>query len=200
MSKSWAERVRHSWLGDEKICERLDAAINTRLRATGGPPRLALSIPKVRDDIMALGDAQAWLWCTTAIALTGELLVCALDGGALSAKLVERAAQNREAWVVLESLHLLRNAVCHPAHYSTSAGAGEPQIVKLARHMAQCERDMWNLAHALADDWARLGSREMSLFALRRLNALGHHVAPRYELGKLFERRRGADFPRRHVS
>jgi len=118
----------------------------------------ALTVERASFDIERL--PPLWLACTTAIALLGELVLCARRGSILSEEKDEWERRvDEDAWSDVQVMNHLRNSVCHPASQS---------IVALCDHIERHEPDTRALALELRADWSYLGTRELSEYALRK--------------------------------
>jgi hypothetical protein len=113
-----------------------------------------------------------WFACTTLIVLSGELVLGAPEGKILSNAVDDwDRVIEKEAWMDVIAMNLLRNCVCHPA---------DQPIPALCRHIEAFEREAIPLANGLEADWSRLGEREVAEYGLRKLDAVGRHVLRRY--------------------
>jgi hypothetical protein len=161
------------------VDERLRAWL-AGFRDVKGPARqavVALTTDAAGAQIVALGQHNLWLWCTTAIALTGELLLCAQHGGIFSEEV--EGQWDLPARINVRTLRLLRNATCHPAHQA-NVGSGTPPIERLVTHLRNTEREESPLAIELERSWSLLADRRVAEFALRKLDAAGRAFAARF--------------------
>ena len=109
---------------------------------------------------------QNWLWCSAAIALLAELVFCSDVGGTFATR---RGYLPYHLEANLETLRILRNAIFHPAHQTTSAGSGNPPIAQLVSKLQTLQETEVSLR--LAENWSFLGNREITTIALRQLNS-----------------------------
>lgn len=126
--------------------------------------------------------------CTIALALIGELLLCAESGGILHDEMVTTyAAGDEERWAHAEALRLLRNSVCHPG--AVNPARGEVAVLSLFAHVErEFKEEVW--VTPARRDLAELGSRELATFALRLVDTIGYQQADRWKLREFRRRRR----------
>jgi hypothetical protein len=110
--------------------------VNARLKAAGGHSPFP-TIDQISVDVKALGLDNQWFWATTALVLTGELILCAEQGGTLSSK---TCFSEPEAIAATQTIEILRNAVCHPGHVSHSS-SGRPHVQALADHLERYAKE-----------------------------------------------------------
>lgn len=124
-------------------------------------------------DILNLGANSLWLPCSTMLVLTGELILGARSGKILSNAIDEWTAKvDQEAWYDVHAVNNLRNVFCHP---------GDPPVDAMLSHMAR-DRNERELATQISSNWALLRQRSVSEYALRKLDAVGHHVMRRWNI------------------
>ena len=172
--ESWRQLVEETRLGDRRVRTRLDRWICRKQRQQGLQGVPPLTVERAYNDIKDLPvlQQQYWFACTTTIALTGELLLGTNDGLIL-AKAKDRWNRHTEpqAWLDVQAINLLRNAVCHPA--------SQP-IPELCHHIENREREKRELAVRLQQDWSLLGKRPVAEYALEKLDLVIGHVMARY--------------------
>lgn len=181
-SRGWRQQLDDTWLGDERARTRLDAHVRRHLarhRGLGAADLtsvVALTVDAAYGCLLDLGLRGLWLPCTTFVALTGELVLCAPLGSVLGDEAIGRWP--RESRASMQALRLVRNAACHPAHQA-DAGSGEPPIRRLVRHIENSDPDAGELGARLQAAWSFLGERQVAEYALRKLDAAGRAVCDR---------------------
>ncbi len=134
-------------------------------QGTAAPWNVSTLVRSVRD----FGNAQQWLWCVAAIAITQELIFCAEDGGIDPAGV----AKDRDLRVQVDALRTLRNVVFHPA-LQLPKGDKPPAMQDLIKLLeADDDFDVVILADELPHAWARVAEKPVAMFALRKLGSAG---------------------------
>jgi hypothetical protein len=183
--RSWVEQVTRTWLQDESLVRELDSWVRTRLAAHRRlPPKaypdvVAAGVSALIADIRSFGTESRWFWASSAICLLAELVFAADVGGTFASR---KRRTLELPTIALAPLVILRNALLHPAHQSWDAGAGEPHVARLVEWLE--ENSEGPLAQLLETSWAALGSRGVSEFALRRLDAAGRDFTRRMGFGR----------------
>jgi hypothetical protein len=183
---AWSTRFKSTWLDSRDACVALDEKLaklvggHWSMRGQNASPVavLPLRCEAMSDGLRTLGmSPSSSIHCTILLALLGELLLCAEDGGILRKDTVARfAGSEPERAAVGEALRLMRNAVCHPA--STSDYDEETSIASFADFvMANFKEETW--ASSLKARPGDLGKREVTFFALRLIEQLGWERAGR---------------------
>lgn len=164
--RSWTEEIRRTWLADPDLVRRADDFVRGELaRHRGLSPHerenvTAWSIERIATDVDAFATTNRWLWVTTGICVIAELLFAAKGGTIFR---IGDVPPNP----ALRALHILRNAMFHPAHVH-SGGSGEPHVVQLVEHLrGNGDAD---LADKLERNWAFLAERPIAAFAVRMLD------------------------------
>jgi len=183
--KSWEQEIALTWLRKPACVASLDTWVRERLiahRPTAKAESVApWTVETLSQEIDRLGREQRWLWCTAAIALLGELVFCAKDGGTFASRAV---AYRRDLALDVEALRVVRNAVFHPAFQNRAAGSGVLHIEKLFELLDNDDdADVREAAIKLAVDWSHRASRPVTSYALRKLKSAGNAYAA--ELGLL---------------
>lgn len=185
--RGWKDSVKRTWLGRPQLRAQLDEKIRAwlgRHRNLHGKVLESVSpftIDTAYADVLALGTNNCWFWCTTAIALTGELLLCSQRGGTFAN--LDRQWSRRhdqDAWINIEALRLIRNATCHPAHHSANE-SGTPAVQQLVEHIRNFDQEA-ALVSAIEAGWSTLRRRDFAEFALRKLDAVGIHFGARHRI------------------
>ena len=132
--------------------------------------------------------------CATALALLGELLLCAKEGGILDKQAVERfAGGDKDRRKIGEAVRLLRNTVCHPGDAKPHKEDKETALDALLRHVeTEFREEPWvpdireTAAKLKLDNiraiTAKLNNREVALFALRCIGLTGWWQAEQWGL------------------
>jgi hypothetical protein len=186
---AWSTRFKSTWLDSRDACIALDEKLaklvggHWNMRGQNASPVavLPLRCEATSDGLRTLGmSPSSSIHCTILLALLGELLLCAEEGGILRKDSVTRfAAGEPERAAVGEVLRLMRNAVCHPA--STSDYDEETSIASFADFvMENFKEETW--ASSLKSRPGDLGKREVTFFALRLVQQLGWERAERWRV------------------
>jgi hypothetical protein len=164
--RSWGEEVRRTWLADPDRVWRADDFVRGELaRHRGLNPHerenvAAWSVERIVADVDAFAATNRWIWVTTGACLIAELLFAAKGGTIFR-------IDDGPPSPALRALHILRNAMFHPAH-ARAGGSGEPHVAQLVEHLrGNGEAD---LAEQLARNWAFLAERPIAAFAVRMLD------------------------------
>jgi hypothetical protein len=170
---SWQDDWTATWLSDPAYVRMLDGwvrrqhvehhAIAERRAHDGtvGPWTIAGLVSDVHRHAMA----RHWLWATTAICFTQELLFCIDDGGVdLSRNLSNDFTDE------VKTLRYLRNVIAHPAKMPVKVG--ENSADQLCFRMER-DSEFWAFAPELLDNWSLFADHRVTRFALRRLNTAG---------------------------
>jgi hypothetical protein len=184
---AWSTKfeARSNWLNSKDACEELDkklaALVGPHWKLRGASPAVVLPMQcaPTAAALRALGPSpSSSIHCTILLALLGELLLCAEEGGILRKDTVAKFVgdeQEREA--LGEATRLLRNAVCHPA--SATEHDEVTGIASLAGFVAEnFKEEKW--ASGLRSRPADLGKREVAFFALGLVVELGWDRAARW--------------------
>jgi hypothetical protein len=126
---AWNRQISATWLGDQTARDRVGSKVAEMLRVHGGP---GLPVDTFHAELRILGQSGLWYWCTTGIALCGELLLCADHGGTFASYSRNWAPEYEPA---VRTIRILRNATCHPAHVRGDRD-GPPPRLALAAHMS----------------------------------------------------------------
>lgn len=183
--QGWSSQLESTWLADRHLLPRIHDRVLDQLRThrglkpTQAATTSAFTIRVGGEWIRKFGADGHWFWCTTAMVLTTELLVCAEAGGTW--KEADIREWDKDVRRDLQVLLDLRNAICHPAH-QLNVGSGQPHVEELIRYFENND-DQPQLAVGLSGSWAFLGERPISEFALRKLDAVGREFARRHRLG-----------------
>jgi hypothetical protein len=180
--QAWSELLGRTWLKDAGLVGDLDGLVKTQLAGHRSLPKsqypsvAPASVSVLVTDIEFLGSNQKWFWATAAICLLTELIVAAESGGVFKAGKAKLSERNHVLANDLEALEILRNAIFHPAHQSSKAGAGhQPHIATLIEYLN--DNNEGSLAAQLEPSWSKLGTRPFTEFALRKLNSAGRNYA-----------------------
>jgi hypothetical protein len=183
-ARPWSALVEGTWLGRPPTRATLDGWIGERAGRTRGLRPVAwgsaipLKVETAHQALLALGREHQWLMCTTTIALTAELLLASGEGGTLTSQ--TPTAWPREVRPSIEALTHVRNACCHPAHYSGNSGV--PHIQRLISHINVNDAEEAPLASDLSEAWAAFAERRVSEFALRKLDHVGRAFCARHRI------------------
>lgn len=189
MTDAWSTRFESTWLDSRDACVALDEKLaklvvgHWTMRGQNVSPAVVLPLrcEATADGLRMLGmSPSSSIHCTILLALIGELLLCAEEGGILRKDTVARfAAGEPERAAVGDALRLMRNAVCHPA--STSEDDEETSIASFADFvMENFKEETW--ASSIKSRPGDLGKREVTFFALRLIEQLGWERAARWNL------------------
>jgi hypothetical protein len=132
MANDWPTMFKRTWLSSVDACRALDAKIagviggHWHRRGPAATPENVLPL-RCKETADLLGNAGTSpsnaIHCTTLLALVGELLVCAEEGGIFREETVKNfAGKDYERKVNAEAMRRLRNAVCHPAAVTPDDG------------------------------------------------------------------------------
>lgn len=182
LDHTWEEEWRRTWLSDAAFTNALDAWVRRRMiEHHGAVERQAnkdnvgpWTIERLVSDVHRHATSGRWLWATTAICFTQELLFCIDDGGVdLSRHLSGGFADE------VRTLRYLRNVIAHPAKMPVMTG--ENSADEFSFRMER-ERDFYEFAPELLDDWSLFADHRVTRFALRRLNVAGRAYGRQLDL------------------
>lgn len=189
---AWSTKLEPTWLNSPEACRDLDAKLGQLMAGHWKLPRQVMSaaaaatILPLRCEPTAAalkvlgGSPSSAIHCTILLALLGELLLCAEEGGNLRKDTVARVAgEEASGSAAPEAMRLLRNAACHPA--SAINQDEETGIVSFADFVTQhFKQETWaSSVRARPGDLAR---REVAFFALQLANDIGWERANRWGL------------------
>lgn len=176
-ARDWGRVVNRTWLGDPDLRRRLNQHIRGLMgqrRGLSGSAQegvAAFTVERAYDSVLRLGEHSLWLPCSTTLALAGELILGAQKGQILSHAVDDwHRRVDEEAWLDVHAINHLRNVFCHPAC---------PPVDELAKHM-RIERAERELAALIERDWSTLGTKEISEYALRKIDAVGRRAIDRW--------------------
>ena len=189
MTDAWSTKFKATWLDAPEACRELDdhlAKLMAAHRKLRGEAASTLAVLPLRCEptaavLQTLGvSPSSSIQTTILLALLGELLLCAEEGGILRKDTVERiAAGEPEREIVPDAVRLLRNAVCHPA--SAREDVEETGIASFADFIVtNFKEETW--ATELRTRPGDLARREVAFFALRLINGIGWERAERWKL------------------
>jgi hypothetical protein len=184
--KSWDKEFKNTWLASDRACKALDAKLGTFMAKHWGKGNvtatsvLPLSCSRSAAALRDLGRTPDYsIICSLLLAMLGEMLLCAEDGGILREdELRQRFGAPSEQWVPVEALRRLRNAVCHPAEVAGGGGASanDAGILAFADFVAaHFKQDTW--AAGLRTQPSQLAQRNVTLFGLRLVESIGRSQA-----------------------
>ena len=189
---AWSTKLEPTWLNSPEACRELDEKIAQLMASHWNLPRHAMS-PAIVATLLPMrceptaaaiktlgGSPSSSIHCTILLALLGELLLCAEEGGILRKDTVARiAGAEAEGAVAPDAVRLLRNAVCHPA--SALEHDEETGIRSFADFVTHhFKRETW--ASSLRIRPGELAKREVAFFALQLANDIGWERANRWGL------------------
>jgi hypothetical protein len=187
----WSKKLERTWLHSVDACVEIDNHIaqlrgpSWNLRGSTATPQAVLPTRFVStvEALRAYGPTpSSSIHCSVLLALLGELLLCAEDGGILRKATVDTfAAGESEPEIVGNATRLLRNAVCHPAASATEDDEEATNIVSFANYVTDNFRDE-NWAAGLRSRPGDLNRREVALFALRLVDSLGWTRAGKWRM------------------
>lgn len=186
---AWSTKFESTWLESMEACREMDEHLaqlvggHWNLR---GPAATVVTVLATRCEptaalLRTLGASSSnAIHCTVLLALLGELLVCAEEGGILRKETVIRfAGWDADRMIVPDAVRLLRNAVCHPA--SAQEHEEETGMASFADFVAtNFKEETW--VASLRSTPGELARREVAFFALRLLNSIGWERANRWKL------------------
>jgi len=186
LDHSWEQEWRRTWLSDAAFTSALDGWVRRRMiehhevakrqanRDTVGP----WMVERLVSDVHRHATSGRWIWATTAICFTQELLFCVDDGGVDTSRHLSSSFADE-----VRTLRYLRNVIAHPAKMPEESG--ENPVDEFCYRMER-ERDFYEFAPELLDDWSLFADHRVTRFALRRLNVAGRAYGR--QLGLLLER------------
>ena len=179
MGDDWPTKFKRTWLSSAPACRVLDEKIaglisgHWHRRGPATPENvLPFRCRETADLLRNVGTSPSnAIHCTALLALVGELLLCAEEGGIFRNETVDGfAGKDYEKKVNAEAMRRLRNAVCHPA--AVTSGDGEIALLALSDYIERNHREEeWG--PRLRFEPNLLADRVVAFFALRLVDNLG---------------------------